>query len=165
MNRTKSMFLALVAVLFTPMAANAVPIEITGFGVADGMWDVTTLLCDRRQPDCIDELVSQVWYQNSSLAQAFAVECHFCLGFPNQPGNPGQYTPFVNHEVTGNQFGALGWAYATGGANGILNDYTGGSHDQYWMVAERVSVPEPGTLALLGIGLFGMGLARRRKSV
>ena len=26
------------------------------------------------------------------------------------------------------------------------------------------SVPEPGTLALLGIGLFGMGLARRKKA-
>ena len=24
-------------------------------------------------------------------------------------------------------------------------------------------IPEPGTLALLGIGLFGMGLARRKK--
>jgi hypothetical protein len=30
---------------------------------------------------------------------------------------------------------------------------------------ESVSVPEPGTLALFGIGLFGMGLARRRKTV
>lgn len=30
---------------------------------------------------------------------------------------------------------------------------------------DNVSVPEPGTLALLSIGLFGMGLARRRRKV
>ncbi len=32
------------------------------------------------------------------------------------------------------------------------------------LYGHQVSVPEPGTLALLGIGLLGMGLSRRRKT-
>lgn len=35
---------------------------------------------------------------------------------------------------------------------------------EYSLTISAISVPEPSTLALLGIGLFGMGLARRKKA-
>jgi len=38
-------------------------------------------------------------------------------------------------------------------------------HFAFNLLGDAASVPEPGTLALLGIGLFGMGLARRRRKV
>jgi PEP-CTERM motif len=43
-----------------------------------------------------------------------------------------------------------------------FNNFTG---SQYFFLDKSVVVPEPGILALFGIGLFAMGLSRRRKTV
>ena len=46
------------------------------------------------------------------------------------------------------------------GVGGVNSGYGFGLDD---ITVNATSVPEPGTLALLGIGLFGIGLSRRRK--
>jgi hypothetical protein len=54
--------------------------------------------------------------------------------------------------------------------SGVILRYGSGSDVALFHAIDDVqfnmaSVPEPGTLALLGIGLVGMGLSRRRKKV
>jgi hypothetical protein len=139
--------------------ANAIPITITGQGAADGNWDVMALLCDRTVTECQTQLMAQVWYQDSALAKVFAETVGTSLGFLNLAPQ-GDYTPYFNYAVTPT---ALGWAYSTTYSPGNVTDFSFGPNNQYWSVAERVEVPEPAILTLLGIGLVGIRFIRRSK--
>ena len=72
----------------------------------------------------------------------------------------GLWTPDQNWTyVAGTTFAALGLNIGTYAVSDLITGET------ITIQIGAVSVPEPGTLALLSIGLFSMGLARRRKNV
>ena len=72
----------------------------------------------------------------------------------------------------GAESGWIDWSFAAGGAGdytlvyGAKNTGDGGGPNQtFGYFDNATTIPEPGMLALFGIGLVGMGLARRRRKV
>jgi len=161
MTRTKSMYLALVAVLLSPMAANADFIEIdvvptsAGFSMTGGFdYDANT------------STYSNMIISLTGIFGPFNFVDEKCETCPLGGSSVGLIDPTVSlyfltdFSVT---WGGGRLRANFDGGSMSLSEENGRFDGNYSFVV--ASVPEPGTLALFGIGLLGMGLSRRRKKV
>lgn len=195
MIRTKSIYLALLAVLLSPIAANAdIIMTITDDGtdltmIATGTYDNSGLSAIGSTSLGINAIVGPQqccygWETGVGTSVNYAASYSGSLTgtsntFPTSAdvitgSNPFFFWHSANRIAFQSSAPLIGsvdesatWYGVTLASLGMVAGesitVSWGNNTGIIQTFAAQSVPEPGTLALLGIGLFGMGLARRRR--